>query len=139
VRAIDTFPRPGRIVVTGRVPREDLPLLYSLAEVFVFPSLHEGFGLPVLEAMACGTPVVTSNLSSLPEVAGGAALLVDPTSVPDLAAAINEVVTDAEMANDLRERGLIRSARFTWEATARAVVTVIESIGGGGPGQANRG
>jgi Glycosyltransferase len=83
-----------RVIFTGYVPDEDLPAIYSAADLFVFPSLYEGFGLPVLEAMACGTPVVCSNTSSLPEVAGDAALLVDPTDVRALAGAIERVLTD---------------------------------------------
>jgi glycosyltransferase involved in cell wall biosynthesis len=128
--ALDEFPRGSRIVLTGRVPREHLPVLYSMAEVFAFPSLCEGFGLPVLEAMACGTPVVTSTVSALPEVAGDAALLVDPESVPQIAAAIDRLTRDTQLAGSLRERGLIRATAFSWDATARTVLGLLEPIVG---------
>ncbi|MFN3762132.1 MAG: glycosyltransferase family 4 protein, partial [Anaerolineae bacterium] len=102
----------------GPVPDEDLPALYSAATLFVFPSLYEGFGLPVLEAMACGAPVVCSDTSSLPEVAGDAALRVDPTDVRALAAAITELLTNPARRVEMKERGLQQAARFSWKHTA---------------------
>jgi glycosyltransferase involved in cell wall biosynthesis len=113
---------------TGYVPEEDLPALYNGADLFVFPSLYEGFGLPVLEAMACGTPVVTSNSSSLPEVAGEAALLVDPYSVDEIAASMRRVLEDPELAAELRARGLERVGQFSWERTARETIAVYEQV-----------
>jgi len=113
---------------TGYVPDKDLPVLYSAADLFVFPSLYEGFGLPVLEAMACGTPVVTSNSTSLPEVAGEAALLVDPYDVEAIAEAMMRVLSDPELAADLRQRGLARAKQFTWEKTARETIKVYERV-----------
>ena len=104
---------------SGYVPEADLPALYSGAEAFVFPSLYEGFGLPPLEAMACGTPVIASNTSSLPEVVGDAAILVDPLDVDAIADAIGRVLTKQDLADDLRNRGLARARLFTWERTAR--------------------
>ena len=104
---------------TGYVADEDLPALYSGAELFVFPSLYEGFGLPPLEAMACGTPVVCSNAGSLPEVVGDAALTVDPQGVEGLALAMRRVLQDMELAHDLRRRGLERARLFSWEKAAR--------------------
>lgn len=103
----------------GYVEPEDLPALYSGAEAFVFPTFWEGFGLPVLEAMACGVPVVTSRTSSLPEVAGNAALLVDPHSPESIAVGILEVLGSSQRAAEMRRRGLERTARFSWEAAAR--------------------
>jgi len=91
---IKTFGLKKKIEFTGFVATPDLPLLDNLAEAFVFPSLYEGFGLPVLEAMACGIPVVTSNVSSLPEVAGDAAILINPHSVDELAEGIRRILTD---------------------------------------------
>jgi glycosyltransferase involved in cell wall biosynthesis len=108
------------VLLTGFVTDEDLPALYSGASVFAFPSLYEGFGLPPLEAMACGTPVVTSNRSSLPEVVGDAGLLVEPFDVEALASAIDRLLTDPELSAGLIQRGLIRAASFSWTRTARA-------------------
>ena len=108
----------------GLIPDDDLPLFYAGAGCFVYPSLFEGFGLPVLEAMACGTPVVTSNRTALPEVAGDAALLIDPESVDELAAAIARVLSDAALARELGGRGLERSRRYSWAETARQTLAV---------------
>ncbi|HEY1016171.1 MAG TPA: glycosyltransferase family 1 protein, partial [Herpetosiphonaceae bacterium] len=109
------------VVWTGYLADEDLPALYSAARAFVFPSLYEGFGLPPLEAMACGTPVVTSDTSSLPEVAGDAALLIDPLDPRALAAAIARICGDEELRAELRARGLAQAARFHWHRAAEAV------------------
>lgn len=112
------------VTFTGYVADEHLPALYSGADLFAFPSLYEGFGLPVLEAMACGTPVVTSNTSSLPEVAGDAAILVDPRDVEQIANAMWLVLSQPDLAAALREKGLARAAQFTWERTARETIEV---------------
>jgi len=113
---------------TGYIPEGDLPALYNGADLFVFPSLYEGFGLPVLEAMACGTPVITSNTSSLPEVAGDAALLVDPYDVDAIAEAMRRVLTDLNLAGELRVKGLARASEFSWERTARETLAVYEKV-----------
>jgi len=105
----------------GFVPDRTLSALYRLASVFAFPSLYEGFGLPPLEAMACGTPVVTSRISSLPEVVGDAALLVDPLSVDDIASGLERVLTDEDLRRDLVLRGRARVRQFSWERSVRAV------------------
>jgi glycosyltransferase involved in cell wall biosynthesis len=105
----------------GFVPERTLAALYRLASVFAFPSLYEGFGLPPLEAMACGTPVVTSRLSSLPEVVGDAALLVDPYDAEAIADAIARVLDDSALAQDLARRGRARAAGFSWERSVRSV------------------
>lgn len=115
-----------RVIFTGYVPDDDLPALLSGAEVFVFPSLYEGFGLPVLEALACGIPVVCSDTSSLPEVAGDAALLVSPTDTEALAAAISRVLADADLRQALVVRGREQAAQFTWRRCARTVLEVLE-------------
>jgi glycosyltransferase involved in cell wall biosynthesis len=112
----------------GFVPDEDLPALYSLAEVFAFPSIYEGFGLPVLEAMACGTPVISSNASSLPEVAGEAAIQIAPTEVREWTQALERISNDAELRASLRERGLKQATRFTWEAAARQTYAIYQEV-----------
>lgn len=119
-----------RVIFTGFVVDDDLPVLLSLAELFVFPSQYEGFGLPVLEAMACGTPVITSNLSSLPEVAGEAALLITPTDVAGLADAIRYVMGDAGVRGAMAEKGIAQAARFSWRRCAWETVAFYEEIAG---------
>jgi glycosyltransferase involved in cell wall biosynthesis len=119
----------------GPVAEADLPALYGEAELFVFPSLYEGFGLPVLEAMACGTPVICANTSSLPEVAGdpsigsgqAAVIQVDPLDVDALVAAMSRVLGDAALAEELHGRGLRQAARFTWARTAQHTLAVYRS------------
>ena len=113
---------------TGYVPDADLPALYNAAAVFCFPSLYEGFGLPVLEAMACGTPVVCSAASSLPEVAGDAALLVPPNDIAALANALGRVMAEPALAGDLRARGLRRAATFSWDRTAEMTLAVYRRV-----------
>ncbi len=113
------LPGPGEIVLTGPLPEDELDALYRGASAFVYPSLHEGFGLPVLEAMARSVPTVTSRTSSLPEVAGEAALGVDPRSVSELADALRRVLTDTELAERLAAAGRARARGFSWEETAR--------------------
>jgi glycosyltransferase involved in cell wall biosynthesis len=112
------------VSVTGFVSDDELAALYSAAECFVYPSLYEGFGLPVLEAMACGAPVVTSDATSLPEVAGDAALLAPPADVEAVAGAIRRVLTEDGLAARLRERGLQRAGDLSWDACAEATTAV---------------
>jgi glycosyltransferase involved in cell wall biosynthesis len=119
---------PGEILLTGPVPPEDLDALYRGASALVYPSLYEGFGLPVLEAMARGVPCVVSTSSSLPEVAGEAALPVDPRSVAGLAEALERVVGDRDLAGRLRKAGKSRAARFSWGETARLTLEVYKSV-----------
>jgi glycosyltransferase involved in cell wall biosynthesis len=115
---------------TGYVPADDLPSIYNLAEMFAFPSIYEGFGLPVIEAMACGTPVITSNTSSLGEIASGAAETVDPYSVDAIAAAMLRLAHDESWRAELRTRGLARARRFSWARTAREMLTVYRRAAG---------
>ncbi len=112
----------------GFVPLDTLKVFYKTAAAFVFPSLYEGFGLPPLEAMACGTPVVTSNASSLPEVAGDAAVLVNPENVFDIAAGIREVLTNQALRAELIERGRRRAREFSWERTACRVLEIYRQV-----------
>ena len=120
----------GAVVTPGYIPEEDLPAVYRMATALVFPSLYEGFGLPVLEAMAAATPVITSNRSSLPEVAGQAAVLVDPESTEEIAAAMELVAQDSGARNLLIERGKKRASGFTWEKTAKQTLAVLKTAAG---------
>ena len=115
-----------RIRFCGGLEHRETAVLYQHADVFVYPSLYETFGLTILEAMACGCPVVTSNVSSMPEIAGGAAELVSPTDVEGLANAIVRVVTDSGLAKAMRKRGLSRAADFTWRRTAETTYAAYE-------------
>jgi glycosyltransferase involved in cell wall biosynthesis len=116
------------VVFTGFIEDDALPHLYREADFFVYPSLYEGFGLPVLEAMACGTPVITSECSSLPEVAGDAALLVDPQSEAELSAAMLQLAGDSVSRGSMREKGLERARGFSWEHTIEQTLKVYEEI-----------
>ena len=110
---------------TGYIADQDLPALLSGALAFVFPSLYEGFGLPLLEAMACGTPVLASATSALPEIAGDAALLIDPEDTAAIAAGLARLARDAALRDDLRARGLARAAQFTWKRCAEETLAVL--------------
>jgi glycosyltransferase involved in cell wall biosynthesis len=124
--AIERAHLGDRVQFTGYVADADLPVLYAAADLFVYPSLYEGFGLPPLEAMACGTPVLTANTTSLPEVVGDAAVTVDPWDEIALAAALEELLRSPERRADLSHRGLGRAALFSWEATARQTIAVYQ-------------
>ncbi|MBI3802781.1 MAG: glycosyltransferase family 4 protein [Nitrospirae bacterium] len=115
-------------IKTGYLPGGDLPALYSGAAVFVFPSLYEGFGLPPLEAMACGTPVITSNVSSLPEVVGEAGVQVHPEDVGRLAAEIEDLITDPARRALLSQKGLERAKQFSWERCAALTLDVYDRV-----------
>jgi glycosyltransferase involved in cell wall biosynthesis len=110
------------------VSREELGRLVGGALAQLYPSLYEGFGMPVLEAMACGTPVITSTSSSLPEVAGGAAVLADPTSVDSIAHAICMVANDASLRADLRDKGIARARQFSWERAAKETLAIYHQL-----------
>jgi glycosyltransferase involved in cell wall biosynthesis len=113
------------VVLPGFIAQEDLPVLYRHAAMLVYPSLYEGFGLPPLEAMACGTPVITGNLASLPEAVGEAALMVDPTSVPQIADAMARLLDDVPLRNHLSQASLLRARNFTWANTAAHLVAAL--------------
>lgn len=117
------------VVVTGPVEERDKPALYSGATIFLFPSLYEGFGIPVLEAMACGAAVITSDRSACPEVAGDAARLVDPYDVAQMAAAITELLENSALRNELRERALARARQFSWGRVAQQTIQVYNQLG----------
>jgi len=118
----------GQVILPGFVPDEGLPALYSGADLFVFPSLYEGFGLPVLEAMACGTPVVCSDTSSLPEVGGDAALLVPPDDAGALAAAMQRALQDQALRAQMRALGLEQARRLTWEKAAQQTAMIYDCL-----------
>jgi len=118
------------IIFTGYVPDEDLPLIYNAADLFVFPSLYEGFGLPPLEAMACGTPVITSNLSSLPEIVGEAGILINPYNTKDLADAIERVLKDDALKKAMIAKGLAQVKKFSWRRAAEVIYNSFNQVGG---------
>jgi glycosyltransferase involved in cell wall biosynthesis len=130
-RRVEALGLAGRVRFVDYVDAEDMAALYSGARAFAFPSLYEGFGFPVLEAMACGTPVICSNASSLPEVAGEAALLVNPTEVGELAEAIERALTDDALRAGLVPRGFQQAGRFTWERAAHETLPVLEAAADG--------
>ena len=125
-RRIERSPLRSAIVLTGAVDEQDLPQLYNGASVFVYPSLYEGFGLPVLEAMACGIPVVTSNVSSLPEVIGDAGLAVNPEDPEALAGALHQLLTNESLRDALGQKGQQRAQQFSWDRTARETLRTYE-------------
>jgi glycosyltransferase involved in cell wall biosynthesis len=116
------------VLFPGFVDDDDLPALYSAAEALAYPSIYEGFGLPLLEAMACGTPVVTSVTSSLPELAGDAALLVEPTDIDALATAMRRLLQDADLRRRLVAAGFEQIRKFTWEKAAAQLLAVYEAM-----------
>ena len=117
-----------RVHVIGWVPDEEVPTFFHAADMFAFPSLYEGFGIPIIEAMAAGCPVVTSTAGACPEVAGDAAVLVDPRDTDAIAGGILHVLTDPDLRETLRQRGYARAQEFTWEKSARQTIRVLESL-----------
>jgi len=122
-----------RVVLTGHVPDDDLPALLTASTVFAFPSEFEGFGLPPLEAMACGVPVVSSNAASLPEVVGDAGLLLPPHDVGSWTTSLRRLLDDADLRARLRKRGLVQAGRFSWANAARQTLEVYRSVAPDGP------
>ena len=131
-RRLEQSPARAGVILLGFVPDEDLPALYAGATVFVFPSLYEGFGLPVLEAMACGAPVVSANTGALPEVGGKAVRYMDPVRVETIYEALREVLKDADARRAMREAGFRQAAQFSWTKTARETAEVYRQVGGEG-------
>jgi len=125
---VDRLQLQDSVRFLGRVSLEDLVGLYNAATVLVYPSLYEGFGLPVLEAMACGCPVVTSNTSSLPEVVGEAGIMVDPYDVQQLMDAIQKVLEDKALAQDMRQQGLERASLFSWQRCAQETLDAYHQV-----------
>ncbi len=125
---IENLDLSDSVYFVGSVPEEELVAHYNAADLFIFPSLYEGFGMPVLEAMACGVPVLTSNVASLPEVAGDAAVLIEPQNPQALADAAQEILSSPDRIAELSSMGLDRAARFTWNVTAQKTLAVYRSV-----------
>jgi glycosyltransferase involved in cell wall biosynthesis len=122
--ALEAYDVQGDVLILGYVPVEDLPALYHAASLLVYPSLFEGFGIPLVEAMSCGCPIVCSDVASLPELAGDAAVLMDPYDIEGLADAMWRVLSDLDLRSDLIAKGLARARHFSWERAARKTVQV---------------
>ena len=130
VKILDELKQPSlidRFIFPGYVPHHQIPLMYNAATVFLYPSLRESFGLPILEAMACGVPVLSSTTSSMPEIAGDAAVLVDPFHYEEIAAGIQKLM-DENLRNEYRQKGLERAKLFTWRASAEKLLSIYESL-----------
>ncbi len=127
-KAAEDLVRNGRIHFTGYAPEADLPGLYNLADLFVYPSFYEGFGFPVIEAMACGVPVITSNASCLPEIAGDAAVYVIPTQTEELVSAIGTVLGNESLSQHLRQKGIERAKQFSWKTAARETLDAFNAV-----------
>jgi glycosyltransferase involved in cell wall biosynthesis len=118
----------NHIHFTGYVPNKELPAIYSLASLFLYPSLRESFGIPLVEAMACGVPVITSNTSSMPEIAQDAALIADPFKPETIAEAIQQLWNDKTLQQSLIAKGIERAKHFSWDANARLTLQVYEEV-----------
>ncbi len=116
------------VIFMGYVPEDDLPKMYNAADLFIYPSFYEGFGLPPLEAMACGCPVITSNTSSLPEVVGDAGIMIDPYNIDELASAMDEILSNERLREEMIKKGLRRAKIFSWEKTAEETMQVYNEI-----------
>lgn len=116
------------VIFTDYIPTEDIAVLMNGALAFVYPSIYEGFGLPPLEAMNCGTPVITSNISSLPEVVGDAALLINPFSIDDISKALSEIMNNTELRLDLKNKGIVQSKKFSWEKSSEILMGVYRDL-----------
>jgi glycosyltransferase involved in cell wall biosynthesis len=125
---LEKSPVRDRVILPGYVDDRDLPALYAGARVFAFPSVYEGFGLPVLEAMACGVPVAASNASSIPEIGGDAAMYFDPLDVRSMSDALFRLLRDSELQGELRSQGLARAASFSWERAAMETRAVYDAV-----------
>jgi len=123
-----TKPTDNSVKILGYIPEKDLVALHASAVCLIFPSLYEGFGLPIIKSMKVGTPVITSNLSSLPEIAGSAAIYVNPTSVSDITRAISKIAQSSAVRQQLTKKGLVQAGKFSWETTARQTLFAYEKI-----------
>jgi len=128
LNTVRDFDLGDKVIFTGQVSQEDLLLLYNAAKLFVYVPLYEGFGFPVLEAMSCGVPVVASNISSIPEIAGDAARLVDPYKVEEIALALYEIITNSALRASMVKKGFEVAKRFSWERTAQETLAVYKTV-----------
>jgi len=127
-RLIDTLEFKDKILFTGYINDNEKAILMKNAKIFVYPSLYEGFGLPVLEAMSLGVPAITSNVSAMPEIAGDAAVLINPESVDELYEGIKKLIEDKQFYNEMKEKAVFRASQFSWEKTAKETVEIYESV-----------
>ena len=118
----------SRIILTGYIKNTDLPAIYSLCKVSLYPSLRESFGIPLLEAMACGAPVITSNTSSMPEIAGDAAVIIDPFKPEDITSAMVNLTTNESLKKEVVRKGIEQSSKFSWRSMAENVLTIYKEI-----------
>ena len=128
LKQIDVLHLEDKILLTGYVPQADLPWVYNLSSLFVYPTIYEGFGLPVLEAMACGIPVITTEVSSLPEIVGEAGVLVPVNDEQALYMAMDRVLKDSELYRDLTSMGPKRASKFSWQQTAQLTLQVYRQV-----------
>lgn len=126
---VDELGLHNRVILPGYIQDSDLPLLYNVADMFIYPSSYEGFGLPLLEAMACGTPVITSDNSSLPEVTGDAAIFIDPLNVAEMADAMCQVLSNERLHRNMVIKGIAQASKFSWEQTAKKTLAVYQELG----------
>lgn len=126
-KLIEKLELTEEVIVTGFIIEEHLPVIYNSSSLFVFPSFYEGFGLPPLEAMACGVPVIASNASSIPEVVGDAAMLISPEDIEGISSAIIKVLTDENLRKSMIDKGLARAKQFTPEKMAQGFLKVLEA------------
>jgi glycosyltransferase involved in cell wall biosynthesis len=119
----------NKIILTGYVVNTDLPAIYSQCEIFLYPSLRESFGIPMLEAMACGAPVITSNTSSMPEVAGEGAIIIDPFNPMEITSAMIQLINDNNLRMEIIRKGFEQSAKFSWKAMAKNVLEIYKEVG----------
>jgi glycosyltransferase involved in cell wall biosynthesis len=117
-----------KIIFPGYISSEKMPLMYNGASLYLYPSLRESFGLPILEAMACGVPVITSNISAMPEIAGDAALLADPFQYKEIAVAIDRLLADTDLRESYRQKGFTRAAEFSWENAAKDLISIYNEV-----------
>lgn len=127
-KTVDEQSLTGDVLFTGYVKSEDLPIFYNAASLFVYPSLYEGFGIPVVEAMACGCPVIASDASSLPEVAGDAGMLIDPNDIDGIAKTIKEVLSNSTKREEMIQKGFKQIRKFSWEDSARKVLEIFQEL-----------